>query len=244
LTSDVAGWVRMFDFRPEAVVVETLGLQPYQRNATAVAFHPNSDTFAVAGKFVTNEALERENDIILYDFATVARTAYLAGHTADVTALTYRLDGALLVSGGLDNTVRIWDVTTGNEMATFAQTAGVMDIAFSPDQSMLAVALTDGTVALWSVATQSQIGTLTGHFGRVDGVAYSPDGTVIATIGAEDGSLRLWDSATAQPLASFQVGEIAPVPLGGVAFSPDGTLIATGGDDRTIRLWAVATSVG
>jgi actin-like ATPase involved in cell morphogenesis len=87
----------------------------------------------------------------------------------------------------------------------------------------------------WGPAVR--LGTpLTGHTSPVYGIAFSPDGTLLATVGA-DNTLRLWDVASRRP-----VGE----PLRGhtdliysVAFSRDGRTLATGSRDRTVRLWDV-----
>jgi WD40 repeat protein len=74
---------------------------------------------------------------------------------------------------------------------------------------------------------------LEGHTGGVNGVAFSPDGTLLATASA-DGTVALWDPATGQRTATLK-GHTGPVR--GVAFSPDGTLLATASDDRTVALW-------
>ena len=76
-----------------------------------------------------------------------------------------------------------------------------------------------------------------GHNGSVSGVAYSPDGTRIATAG-HDGTARVFDAATGEEL-TVCTGHNRWV--GGVAYSPDGTRIATAGDDGTARVFDAAT---
>ena len=78
--------------------------------------------------------------------------------------------------------------------------------------------------------------TLTGHTDGVRGLAFSPDGTTLAS-GSDDSTLRLWDVATGDMLTTL-TGHTDDVES--VAFSPDGTTLASG-SYREIRLWEVAT---
>ena len=73
---------------------------------------------------------------------------------------------------------------------------------------------------------------------QVDAAVYSPDGTLLATAGA-DSVVRLWEVADGRPHGPSLRGHTDAV--WGVAFSPDGTLVATAGSDATVRLWEVAT---
>jgi WD40 repeat protein len=79
--------------------------------------------------------------------------------------------------------------------------------------------------------------TLIGHEDLVRGVAFSPDGTLLATT-SYDCTVRLWDLATGQPARTLTGHEDV---VRGVAFSPDGTLLATACYDCTVRLWDLAT---
>jgi len=87
-----------------------------------------------------------------------------------------------------------------------------------------------------SLARQATL-TLRGHVGRVNAVAYNPDGKRLAT-GGEDHTIRIWDAATGREVACFR-GHTGPI--NGVAWSPDGSRLATASKDGTARIWDVSS---
>jgi predicted NACHT family NTPase len=79
---------------------------------------------------------------------------------------------------------------------------------------------------------------LHGHKADVNNVAFSPNGTMLAS-GSDDHTIRLWDVANGRQLGPPLTGHTDFVTS--VVFSPDGTMLASGSDDKTIRLWDVAS---
>lgn len=119
--------------------------------------------------------------------------------TGVVNALDFSPDGSLLVTGANDGSLRLWDPTTGQGVASASGNLGeVTDVAFSPDGASIATSSSDGTVRLWRVRTLEPVITLATDAAGISEttdvpvgkVAFDPDGTRLAYT-AEDGMVRV-----------------------------------------------------
>ncbi len=163
------------------------------------------------------------------------------GHTNLVFSVAFSPDGKTLASGAFDNTIRLWDLATGDPKGSPLEGHNdrVTSVAFSPDGKTLASGAFDNTIRLWDLATGDPKGSpLVGHTKEVLSVAFSPDGKTLAS-GSWDNKIRLWDVATGAARGTPLAGHTNAVIS--VAFSPDGKTLASGSGDNTIRLWDLAT---
>ena len=140
-------------------------------------------------------------------------------HGSGVRVVAFSPDGAQVLSGGYDKSLKLWDATTGRLLRSFeGHSDEVTSVAFSPGTGRL-------------------IGTFEGHSGGVTSVAFSPDGTRVVS-GSRDKTLKLWDVATGRLIGTFE-GHSDSIQV--VAFSPDGARVLSSGGDKTLKLWDVAS---
>jgi WD40 repeat protein len=160
----------------------------------------------------------------------------LSGHSRLVEAVTFSPDGRTLASCGFDSTVRLWDTSCWDDERpaqpeVLTHPSVVFATAFSPDGSLLAAAA-DRSLTIWardpSYHRQVEQSGETYH-----SVAFSPDGRTLA-LGAEDGTIRLWEMPAARERAILR-GHTGTAR--GLAFSPDGKILASGGQDGRAVLW-------
>ena len=216
--------------RPDAPIAEFTETDPV-RLIWNIAFAPTGDLLAVGS---------REGTIYLYDFIRKARLKPLIGHTEHIWSVCFSPDGKRLVSGSDDRIARLWDVESGEEIATLpiGEPHTLMDIAFSPCGNLIAGGLSE--LRLWCAETLTTLFAISHPERRAPyALAFSPCGKYVASgtwweKGMEKMAIRLWDVTNGENIATLW-GH--PTDIQSLAFSPDSTLLVTGGFDCSILLW-------
>ncbi|MEJ8641469.1 protein kinase [Streptomyces sp. MS1.HAVA.3] len=148
-------------------------------------------------------------------------------------------DGELLVTGGADGLVRVWELQSGRQLHTFPERAGQAHTVLLSEEGGLAVTADwSGTAHVWDFTTGRRAFELFGDRGRVRSVSVDRAGRH-ALVGDTDGALGLWNVRTRRRIRSMLAHE---GPVAAVRLSPDGKYAASAcSQDRTGRLWRTAT---
>jgi WD40 repeat protein len=155
----------------------------------------------------------------------------LQGHTTIVWSLAFSPDGKMLATGSADQTLRLWNLTTGKEEAKLiGHGSEVWTVAFAPDGQTLASGGKDKMVMLWSTAPKPAELVITNvHLPP----SFSPDNKLLATAKL-GGPVTVWNAATRQPVWVLHSETFSHFPN-------EGGTLATLSTNRILRYWDVAT---
>lgn len=155
------------------------------------------------------------------------------GHTSPVHTLAFSPDGALLVSGS-NRHAWLWDVARGTLIRVLNDLADwVNSIAFLPGTDDVALGLGRGQVVIWHGRPLTDRTFENAHGDEVWGVAYSPDGRLLASVGG-DSLVRLRDAASGAVVRTLHGRDEWPERL---AFSPDGRVLVVSDLGGYLQVW-------
>ncbi|MGD2184727.1 MAG: caspase family protein [Desulfobacterales bacterium] len=166
------------------------------------------------------------------------KSASQSGHIRMVTAVAFHPNAGYILSGGKDNTLRLWETASGREIRVFkGHRSSITAVAFSSDGTRALSGSRDYTLRMWDVASGKEMRVFNGHAHHVTSVAFSPDGRY-ALSGSDDHTLRLWEVSTGREVRIFK-GHRNSVTS--VVFSPDGRRALSGSWDNSLLLWDVSS---
>jgi WD40 repeat protein len=219
---------------------------PDKTAMSCVAFHPGGKYLAVG--VARPEGTAVTPAIKMWSVETGASLQSLAGHQDTITDCKFNSDGTQLISAGADQTLKLWETSTGRELFSFHEEAPILSVAFSHNNQRIATGSEDSTVKLW-LPPGKEVGKLIPDKHKlalatpVYGAAFSPDGKTLATVGGNwngpspfTSFIRLWDVATGKEQAAWEQNTRG---IFGVTFSPDGRRLATAGGNDPVKLWDI-----
>ena len=230
-------------------------LSEHPASITRVSFSPDGKTLI---------SVTKDNTIYLRDIATGERKKILAdkGLITDqldkpetVEKVSFSPDNAILATIRFNNTIRLWDTSTGTLIQTFTSLAtdkqekdyykNIESVYFSPENRTVVGLTGAGKIRIWDVITGERK-SLSESPGYVGDISFSPDGRTLAT-GIFGGKIRLWDVDTGEhkkTITNMSVRYSVMSVMHEHDFkphSPDGKKLVFGNRDGTVYLWDAVT---
>ncbi|HEY7307784.1 MAG TPA: WD40 repeat domain-containing protein [Gemmataceae bacterium] len=207
-----------------------------------VAYSPN-------GKLLACSTSANAGEISLRDPATGAEVLDLPGHRDTLTFVSFSDDGKTLRTSDCDGVIGFWDAATGKAFSPMrppprsVRFSNVLAPTVVSRDGKIATAI-DGSnqIQLWRPANGEVVHKIAEPPASWKYAAFSPDGAMMAAT-HQDGTIRLWDTATGRQIGRFREENSANKPdFYRPLFSSDGKVLVTAArHDGTIRLWDVKT---
>lgn len=208
----------------------------------ALAWSPDGKTLALAGPYLdptitpdTPSSIYKSPQIMLVSASTgqTLRSHYVESLYISDAILAWSPDSRYVAS--YDKEVSVWEATTAQRVSQYQSQGGQstdLALAWSPDSKYLASAW-GSEIHIASALTGKPLLTYKGHVKNVRTLAWSPDGSKVAS-GGEDTTVQIWNAKDGKLLYTYRAHTGNVLAL---VWSPDGNTIASGGEDGVVRIW-------
>jgi WD40 repeat protein len=204
------------------------------------------------GKLLVTLGSHSFGPLVLWDARTGRSLRHLYAGDLYMAAVACSPDGRVVSAGSYKGVIYAWEIATGKAMPTLTDESipkgsGVVGcrLAYSADGKRLAAVFRDEMIRLWDLATGRLLPQFQGKHGKsIRGLAFSPDGKLLATSGWEQEKgkyvIRLWDADTGRQVQRL----LDDAHYGGIellAFGPDGKTLFSAAGGRGPVLWDLQT---
>ncbi len=210
---------------------ERVTLRGHKEKVTDLAFSPDGNWVATASQDYTTR---------IWDARTGQTLAILPG-TWFMQTVTFSHDGQYLAVTGNNGFGNLYQIRGRRERRLLAgHKNGTQCLAIHPRLGRLASGADDHAVIVWDAESARPVQRWSAHQHYVSGLAYSPDGSLLASASGGDGALdvRVWDAGTGA-LRRTLSGHAAGVRS--LAFDPSGRRLATGDSSGVLIIWDLTT---
>jgi WD40 repeat protein len=210
---------------------------PTQTRVYRVVWSPDGAMIAISGGALVCDDLDPSKFAIrIFDSSTGLISKTLVGHVCPTSDVDWSPHGERLVSISSDDKAYVWDVATGQIIAsTPIGSHGMFATVWNPISDLIASAYISNGIGIWDARSGEGVGPPNLSGTTVD---WSPDGTRVVAGSGYGNLVTISDATTGQHLLVLQGHTDV---IGNVAWSPDGSKIASASNDNTIRIWDATT---
>ncbi|MEM9943948.1 MAG: hypothetical protein AAF939_20475 [Planctomycetota bacterium] len=196
--------------------------------ATAVAVSPNGQWLASGSGNGELRVLDLSNNKIVHRFAFKNPKT---GLTHQLTSIAFSVDGRNMAIGNSSGDLLVLDTSTFETLGKIEISGPISDLAFSLNRGHIAVTV-DHAVKVFDCSSPNKLVWEKIHRARVQDIALSPDGKVLASA-SEDQSIRLWNESDGKLLKEFLTNSVNV----GVEFTADGQFVTSITDQGKVNVW-------
>jgi len=178
-------------------------------------------------------------EVWVWDAESFQKVRSMRGHLGAIQDISSDNRG-YLATASTDETIRIWDISTGYERKKLAAFGAPLHaLVMHPTASIFAVGGSSRYLLLHDQVTGVPIQQLEGHHNTIRDLAYSPDGQTLVSA-SEDARIIAWEGSSGRRLRTFS-GHNAGVLS--IAIDSSGSLLASGSKDHTVKVWDLRSTL-
>ncbi len=217
------GSVRLWNIETQTV---TKRFNAHRGAVWMVKFHPTRPIVATCGD---------DSRVKLWDSSSFELLKEWHAENT-VRGIAFSPNGKRIIAGDREGVIHVYDIDSGEELATASQSGSILAIDYSSDGKLIATAGSDKIVRVWDAQSLNERQTMSGHDGPIYNVRFADSGSMLATVGWNK-NIRIWNAETGSEIYQLDGSD---GDVWGVAFCVDGQHLVTGGQDAAARVFDLA----